>query len=126
MTLPKYCRILSLLLALIVMTGAGFASTLTGTAKNGTTGKPASGDDAILIELSQGMNEVGHTKIDSKGQFSFDITDGKPYLVRVMHQDVPYHAPVPPGSKTVNVTVYDAAAKVAGVQPAIQIIRLEA
>ena len=38
------------------------AQTLTGTLKNGTTGKPAAGDDVILIKLGQGMEEAARTK----------------------------------------------------------------
>ena len=41
------------------------ASTLTGTVKNGTTGKPSVGDDVVLIKFGQGMEEAGRTKTDA-------------------------------------------------------------
>ena len=49
------------------------AETLTGTVKNGTTSKPAAGDDVVLIKLGQGMEEAGRTKTDAKGNFSFQL-----------------------------------------------------
>ncbi len=49
------------------------AQTLTGTLKNGTTGKPAAGDDVILIKLGQGMEEAARTKADASGHFSFKV-----------------------------------------------------
>ncbi len=51
------------------------AQTLTGTVKNSTTGKPAAGDEVILISLGQGMEESGRTKADAKGNFSFKLDD---------------------------------------------------
>ena len=48
-----------------------FAQNITGTVTNGTTGKPAAGDDVTLLSLSQGMEEVGSTKSDGQGKFSF-------------------------------------------------------
>ncbi len=51
---------------------ASFASAqnITGTVTNGTTGKPAGGDEVTLLSLSQGMQEVGSTKTDAQGKFS--------------------------------------------------------
>ncbi len=47
------------------------AQNITGTVTNGTTGKPAAGDDVTLLSLSQGMQEIGNTKTDAQGHFSF-------------------------------------------------------
>ena len=47
------------------------AQNITGTVTNGTTGKPAAGDQVTLLALSQGMQEVGNTKTDAQGRFSF-------------------------------------------------------
>ena len=52
------------------------AQTLTGTVTNGTTDKPAAGDDVILIKLAQGMEEAARTKTDAQGKFSFKLDDG--------------------------------------------------
>ena len=49
-------------------TGSG--QKLTGTLTNGTTRKPASGDDVILIKLAQGMEEAARTRADASGRTS--------------------------------------------------------
>ena len=78
---------------LVALSAFSAASTLSGTVTNGTTGKPSSGDAVVLIKLSSGMDEVGHTKTDSQGKSRFNIENGKsPYLVRATHQDVAYHS----------------------------------
>ena len=75
------------------------AQTLTGTVKNATTGKPAAGDEVILLSLGQGMEEAGRTKADAKGNFSFKLDNAQgPHLVRVIHQEVTYHRMAPPGT----------------------------
>lgn len=91
------------------------AATLTGTVTNGTTGKPSAGDEVILIKLAAGMEEAAHAKTDAQGNFSFTLDDNGMHLIRAVHQGVTYHQPAPPGTNSVNVTVYDAAPKVEGV-----------
>ena len=81
------------------MSSFASAQTLTGTVKNGTTGKPAAGDEVILLSLGQGMEESGRTKSDAKGNFSFKLDNAQgPHLIRVVHQEVTYHRMAPPGS----------------------------
>src|SRR5208282_4205700 len=59
------------------------AQTLTGTVTNGTTNKPAAGDEVILINLANGMDVGGSTKADSNGKFSFKLKGGPgPHLIR--------------------------------------------
>ncbi len=89
------------------------AAQISGTATNGTTKKPAAGDDVTLMSLANGMEEVGHTRTDAQGRFSFANTQsGVPHLVRVTHANVSYHQMVPPGRDNADVTVYDVAKKV--------------
>ena len=103
------------LLALFLLSSFAFAATLTGTVKNGTTGNPAAGDDVVLINLSQGMDEAGRTKTDAQGKFSIKLDDtGGPHLVRVIHQGVTYHRMAPPGTTSVDAQVFDVAKKVEG------------
>ncbi len=52
---------------------SAFAQTLTGTVTNGTTKKPASDDDVVLIKLGQGMEEAARTKTDPNGNFTFKL-----------------------------------------------------
>src|SRR5581483_1470962 len=103
-------------LLLILTAGIASAQNLTGTVTNGTTNKPAGGDDVILIKLANGMEEAARTKSDAKGNFSFKVPDdGGPHLVRVVHQGVTYHKMAPPGTTSVQAQVYDSAKKVDGI-----------
>ncbi len=73
------------------------AQTLSGTVTNGTTNKPAAGDEVILINIANGMDVAGSTKADSAGKFSFKLSDAAgPHLIRAIHQAVTYHSsPLP-------------------------------
>jgi hypothetical protein len=103
------------------------ATTLSGTATNGTTGKPSAGDQVILIKLSAGMEEVDHKKTDSQGKFSFQLEDGKsPYLIRAVHEGVTYHAAAPPGTTTVELKVYDVAPKLDGINVVADLLYVQA
>lgn len=127
MKLPRSVRVLIAIAALSVLSAA---ATLTGTVTNGTTGKPSAGDDVALLELSQGMNEAGSTKTDAQGRFSFKIeNEDSPHLVRINHQDVNYFAkggPIPPGTTSVTIEVYDVAKKVPGIALTVAMMRLQA
>ena len=114
--------------AILLLTSLAAAQTLTGTVKNATTGKPAAGDEVVLLKLGQGMEEAGRTKADSKGNFSFPLDDAQsPHLVRVIHQEVTYHRMAPPGTTSVEVEVYDVTKKLdAGIKVVADIMRLQA
>ncbi len=102
------------------------AQTLTGIVRNGTTGKPAAGDDVVLLKLSEGMQEVARTTSDAAGRFSLPVDDAAAqHLVRVNHQDVNYHRPAPPGATSVEVEVFDVQAKVDGVKGVVNIQRMQ-
>jgi len=113
-------------LVFLLLTGLASAQTLTGTVKNSTTGKPAAGDDVVLLSLGQGMEEAGRTKTDAKGHFSFKLDGQGPHLVRVIHQEVTYHRMAPPGTTSVEVEVYDASKKVDGIEVVADIMRFQA
>jgi hypothetical protein len=103
------------------------AQTLTGTVKNATTGRPAAGDEIVLLKLGEGMEEAGRTKTDAGGHFSFKLEDAQaPHLVRAIHQEVTYHRMAPPGTTSVELEVYDAAKKVDGVTVVADIMRVQA
>jgi hypothetical protein len=114
-------------LATLLIATACHAATLTGTVTNGTTSKPSAGDEVILIKLAAVMEEAAHAKTDSQGKFTLAFDDeNAPHLVRVVHQGVTYHQPAPPGTKSVDVQVYDAAKKVAGVNAVADLMYLQA
>ena len=106
---------------------AGFADgeSITGTVTNKTTSKPAAGDDVVLIRLAQGMQESTRTKTDAKGRFTLDVPDQGVHLVRVTHDKANYFRPAPPGTQSVEVDVFDAAAKVEGVSGEADVMRIQ-
>ncbi len=116
-----------LVTAILLFTAASFAATITGTVTNGTTNKPSAGDEIILIKLAAGMEEVGHTKTDAQGKFSFTFADDNaPHLVRAIHQGVTYHKPAPPGTNAVDLEVYEASPEVAGVTAIADLMYIQA
>jgi hypothetical protein len=118
---------LALFASLLLFAGTAHSATLTGTVSNGTTHKPSIGDQVILIKLAAGMEQAGQAKTDTQGRYALNFEDeGAPHLVRVIHQGVMYHQPAPPGTKTVDVTVYDASPKVAGVKAVADLMYLQA
>ena len=117
---------IQLLTCCLLLSSSLFAAKITGKVTNGTTGKPASGDEVVLISLAGGMDETGRTKTDAKGEFSFEVSDeGVPHLVQVGHQGANYFQPAPPGTTTVAVTIYDAAKKVDNLVSEGRVIRLQ-
>lgn len=123
---PTWSRA-SILIVFLLLACLASAENLTGTAKNATTGKPAAGDDVVLLSLGQGMEESGRTKTDSSGKFSLKLDDANsPHLVRVIHQGVTYHHMAPPGTTSVEVEVYDVAKKVDAIGVTADVMRFQA
>ena len=106
---------------------AGFAcaESITGTVTNKTTNKPATGDDVVLIRLAQGMQESTRTKTDAKGHFTLDVPDQGFHLVRVTHDKANYFRPVPEGTNSVDIEVFNAAPKVEGVSGEADVMRIQ-
>jgi hypothetical protein len=102
------------------------AATISGTVVDKTTGKPAAGDHAVLLDLQQGMTESAQTTIDAKGHYSFTVPDTNGmHLVRVDHQKASYYGPVPPNTTSVNIDVFDVAPKVDGIHLYADVERME-
>jgi hypothetical protein len=118
---------LGILIVSLGLTSLASADTLTGIVTNGTNGKPAAGDEVVLLKLAQGMEEAGRTKTDSKGNFKFSAPDlsSAPHLVRVIHQGVTYHRMAPPGTTSVEAQVYDVAKKIDGISVTADVMRVE-
>ena len=104
-----------------------FGADITGAVTNKTTNKPSAGDDVILLELKQGMQEIARAKTDAQGKYKLHFADSQdPHLIRVNHRNVNYHKPAPPGTTQIDVDVYDAAETLSGVSQSIDVMRLEA
>ncbi len=125
-----FFSLLPKVLIILLLTSFAAAQNITGTVTNGTTGKPAAGDEVTLLSLSQGMQEVGSTKTDAQGRFSFPAPSDKqaPHMVRASHQGVNYFpqgGPLMPGSTTAELIVYDSAKKVDGLSQTVEVDRLQ-
>ncbi len=110
-----------LILITVLMAGSAAAlaqsRTVSGVVTNGTTHKPAAGDEVILLKLSQGMQEEARTKTDAHGEFNLNVADGSAmHLIRVRHDNVNYHEPIQPGANNLQITVYNAVAKAPGLK----------
>ena len=120
-------RVVAAVAVVAAFSGFALADSITGVATNKTTNKPAAGDDVVLIRLAQGMQEAARTKTDAKGRFTLEIPDGDTgmHLVRVTHDKANYFRPAPPGTQSVEVEVFNAAAKVKGVSSEADVMRIQ-
>jgi hypothetical protein len=111
----------------VAFSSFAFADSITGIVTNKTTNKPSGGDDVVLIRLAQGMQESTRTKTDAKGRFTLEIPNGDNglHLVRVTHDKANYFRPAPPGTQSVEVEVFNAAAKVKGVSSEADVMRIQ-
>jgi hypothetical protein len=96
-------------LLLCVLASSALAGTVSGTIRNGTTGKPAVGVDVILIQLQGTMQPVAQTKTDANGHYelSHPALGTGPMLIRAVYRGVNYHEPAMPGKSTVDVEVFE-------------------
>jgi hypothetical protein len=122
--IQKTAFFLSLLLA---TTALHAATTITGTVTNGTNKAPAANDDVILLKLQGGMSEEARTKTDVQGRFKITAENGgAPHVLRVMHQNVSYNEPLPPGTEKKDVTVYDVSKNVEGINTSVDAMWIKA
>lgn len=101
------------------------AAPVSGTVTDKTTGKPAAGDQVVMLDVQAGMSEVAHATTDAKGHYSLNGPGDGPYLVRVTHQGAGYFIAAPPGGGSGDIPVYDVAAKVQGVRIEADVIEAE-
>ena len=71
------------------------------------------------------MQETTRTKTDARGRFTLSVPDPGIHLVRVTHDKATYFRPAPPGTQSVEIDVFDAAAKVAGVTGEADVMRIQ-
>jgi len=122
-------RIFGLVLATLLVVGASAsAGDLAGRVTNGTTKKPAAGDEVVLLTSSNGgMKESARAKTDSAGHFNLTVGDTRgSYVVRVLHQGVTYEKIAEPNSTLVAIQVYNVADKLDGLSAVMDVQRFEA
>jgi hypothetical protein len=91
---------------------------ITGVVTNKTTNKPAAGDDVVLIRLQQGMQEASRTKTDSHGRFTLAVPDSGIHLGELLSAGAF-------GTRSVEIDVYNAAAKIKGVAGEADVMRIQ-
>jgi hypothetical protein len=85
---------------------------------NGTNQRTMGNQKVLLLtpKPGEGMQLVADTMTDANGHFAFTqdgITPGTFYLIQANHQEIGYHAAVPPmkfdssGTASVDITIYD-------------------
>jgi hypothetical protein len=116
---------LALLLATLFLSTAALAANLTGVVTNRTTGKPSAGDTIAVINTAQGMDEIAHATTTSSGRFTVAVPDGGQILLHITHAGAEYFKSVPPGSASVDIDVYDSAAKISGIAGEALVLRAE-
>jgi len=121
----NYRRVVVAAALFAALSCVALAESITGTVTNRTTNKPAVGDDVVLIRLAQGMQETSRTKTDSRGRFTLAVPDPGIHLVRVTHDKAAYFRPAPPGTESVEIDVFNAAAKVEGVTGEADVMRIQ-
>lgn len=111
---------------LLLLSAAVFADDITGTVTNGTTGKPAAGVAVTLVDPMGGMAEIATAKADAGGRFTFSAPAAQgPRLVRAEKSGVNYFKMLTPGSTSVDLSVYDAAAAVEGIRGSADVVRFQ-
>lgn len=115
----------SIALSLLFTGTLAHAAQVTGTVTDKTTGKPAAGDQVVMLDVQAAMNEVAHATTDASGHYTLNGPGAGPYLIRVTHQGAGYFIAAPPGGGPGDIPVYDAAAKVRGVFIEADVIEAE-
>jgi len=101
------------------------ADAVNGTVRNRTTGKPAAGDEIILLRLQNGMEEEARSRADATGAFSLPLLSADtPHIVRVIHQRVNYDQTVS-GKGPLEIAVFDAVPHIRGLQGTLGIAQVE-
>lgn len=106
------------------------ADTISGRARNQTTGKAAAGDEVILLRLQNGMEEEARTRTDAQGGFSLPIPSADaPRILRVLHQGVNYDQSLSgtslSGTAPLEISVFDAVPRIRDLQGTIGIAQVE-
>ncbi len=93
--------------ALLFLAIAPAFATVDGVIVNGATGKPEPNTTVLLIQpTAAGMKNLGTTKSDAQGKFSFDSNDESgPRLIQAVFDGVQYNKMVPPGMPSSGVQI---------------------
>lgn len=118
-------RTLLSLAGILLCATTAFASTITGTVTDRTTGKPSVGDTVAVINTAQSMDELTKVSSDAQGRFQASAPDGGQILIHVTHHGAEYFKSIPPGTSSVEIDVFDSAAKIDGITGEALVLRAE-
>lgn len=98
--------LMRLALCLLLGIAPAFAA-VDGVIMNGATGQPQPNTVVNLIQPTQaGMQNLGSTKSDAQGKFSFDNSDQSgPRLIQAVFDGVEYNKMIPPGMPSTGVQI---------------------
>src|SRR5271170_4851012 len=98
--------VMRIALCMLLGTATVFAA-VDGVIVNGTTGQPEPNTVVMLIQPTQaGMQNLGSTKTDAEGKFSFDNNDASgPRLIQAVFDGVQYNKMIPPGMPSTGVQI---------------------
>ena len=113
------------LTCILLFAATALAAPLTGVVTDRTTGKPSAGDTIAVINTAQSMDEIVKTTSDAQGRFHVNAPDGGQTLLHVTHRGAEYFKSVPPGASSVEIDVYDSAAKIDGISGEATVLRAE-
>jgi hypothetical protein len=116
----------ALLLVCCVYAVAAVASdSVTGRVRNQTIGRPAAGDEVVLLRMGNGMEEEARTRTDAEGAFSLPVAVPKAqHIVRVFHEAVNYDQTVN-GAVPLEISVYDAVPKIPDLSGNLGMVQVE-
>jgi hypothetical protein len=100
-----------------------FAANVTGTITNRTTGKPSAGDTVAAVNMSVSMDEFTKATTDANGVFHIVVPDNAQIMFHVLHHGAEYFKVLPPHASTIQIDIYDAAAKIAGITSEAMVYR---
>ncbi len=123
----KSTRLFTAIFAFSLYAGAAatHAASVSGTVTDKTTGKPAAGDQVVLVDVQASMGEVAHATTNAQGRYTLSEPGAGPYLIRVTHEGAPYFIAAPQGGGPGDIPVFDVAQKVQGVFIEADIMEME-
>ena len=110
---------------MMLCTATALAAPLTGVVTDRTTGKPSAGDTIAVINTAQSMDEIVKTTSDAQGHFHVNAPEGGQILLHVTHRGAEYFKSVTPGASSVEIDVYDSAAKIEGISGEALVLSVE-
>jgi 5-hydroxyisourate hydrolase-like protein (transthyretin family) len=115
-----------MLCCLMLCAATAMAASLTGVVTDRTTGKPSAGDTiGVINTATQSMDEIAKTTSDAQGRFRVNAPDGGTILLHITHRGAEYYKSVAPGASSVEIDVYDSAAKIDGISGEATVLRAE-